>query len=467
LPKKPEVDVSSDEMAGNGAPLDPSVLVSIRGLKTYYPIRGSFGARMLGREAGYVKAVDDVSLDLHRGEVLGLVGESGSGKTTLGRTLLGLVHATEGSVLFDGHDIARMSERQLRPLRRDIQIVFQDPHASLNPAMTIEQSVGHPLQIHDVAKGTELKRRVAEALTTVGLSPPEQFMEKYPSDLSGGQKQRAVIARAIILNPVLLVADEPVSMLDMSVRAKILDLMLELKRELGLTYLYITHDLATAKFFCDRIAILYLGRIVEIGPSEAIYEDPKHPYTQALLRAIPEPDPRRSVPRDLPRGEVPDAASPPLGCSFHPRCPRAFEVCGWESRDLRDLLEARWAQMSEEEFTAERALFDDLDALDTPSTRARLKAGDDSSGEQVVDFLRTLEREDPGEPFWKGVRRLEASGNQIDVECNDPLDPRLLEVDGARVECHLYDSEALEAAERERDGKGAAPTGTAPELPTA
>jgi peptide/nickel transport system ATP-binding protein len=167
-----------------------------------------------------------------------------------------------------------MSERQLRTIRRDVQIVFQDPHASLNPAMTIEQSVGHPLQIHRIAKGTELRLRVAEALETVGLAPAEQFLDKYPSDLSGGQKQRAVIARAIILNPVLLIADEPVSMLDMSVRAKILELLLRLKQELDLTYLYITHDLATAKFFCDRIAILYLGRIVEIGPSEAIYEDP-------------------------------------------------------------------------------------------------------------------------------------------------------------------------------------------------
>jgi oligopeptide/dipeptide ABC transporter ATP-binding protein len=459
LQKKPDLDGAGPSATGEGASTDDSVLVSIRGLKTYYPLRGSFGARLIGHEAGFVKAVDDVSLDLRRGEVLGLVGESGSGKTTLGRTLLGLVRATEGSVFFEGKDIARMSERQLRPLRRDIQIVFQDPHASLNPAMTIEQSVGHALQIHKVAKGTELRNRVAEALRTVGLSPPEQFMEKYPSDLSGGQKQRAVIARAIILNPVLLVADEPVSMLDMSVRAKILDLMLELRRELGLTYLYITHDLATAKFFCDRIAILYLGRIVEIGPSDAIYEDPKHPYTQALLRAIPEPDPRRSVPRDLPRGEVPDAASPPLGCSFHPRCPRAFEVCGWESRDLRELLERRWAQMSVEEFTRERELFADLDTLDAPSIAARLKAADGASGQELANFLDSLARDDAEEPFWKGVRQIEAQGDQVDVVWHDPVDPRLLDVDGVRVECHLYDAEALAAAERASDKRVAASSG--------
>src|SRR6185295_13848176 len=246
-------------------------LVSVRDLRTYYSIRGSFLDRLVGREAGSVRAVDDISFDLHKGEVLGLVGESGSGKTTLGRTLLGLVRATGGSVQFEGRDITKLSERDLRAHRRRMQIVFQDPHASLNPAMTIVQAVGHPLEIHGIAKGREqVRRRVAEALEIVGLAPPDQFLDKYPSDLSGGQKQRAVIARAIILNPVLLVADEPVSMLDMSVRAKILDLMVSLKRDFDLTYLYITHDLATAKFFCDRIAIMYLGRIVEIGPSAAI-----------------------------------------------------------------------------------------------------------------------------------------------------------------------------------------------------
>jgi oligopeptide/dipeptide ABC transporter ATP-binding protein len=432
--------------SNDGAPADDSVLVSIRNLKTYYPIRGSFGQRLLGREAGYVKAVDDVSLDLRHGEVLGLVGESGSGKTTLGRTLLGLVKASEGSVRFDGQEITGMSESKLRKLRRRMQIVFQDPHASLNPAMTIEQSVGHPLRIHRVGKGEELRRRVAETLETVGLAPPQQFMEKYPSDLSGGQKQRAVIARAIILNPLLLVADEPVSMLDMSVRAKILELMLELKRELNLTYLYITHDLATAKFFCDRIAILYLGRIVEIGASEAIYADPKHPYTQALLRAIPEPDPLRTVPRDLPRGEVPDAASPPLGCSFHPRCPKAFEVCGWETRDLQDLLETRWTRLGEERYESERGLIENLDALHEPAPRVRLVARS-GKGDEVRSFLESVRDEDPTEQLWRGVRSMTPDDRYLDVEFNEPRDPRLLRVDGVQVECHLYDEDALAEAQ--------------------
>ncbi len=429
---------------------EESPLVSVRHLKTYYPIRGSFGQRLLGREAGYVKAVDDVSLDLRKGEVLGLVGESGSGKTTLGRTLLGLVKATEGSVVFDGRDITQMGSRELRALRRGVQIVFQDPHASLNPAMTIEQSVGHPLQIHRIASGDELRLRVAETLETVGLSPAEQFMAKYPSDLSGGQKQRAVIARAIILNPLLLVADEPVSMLDMSVRAKILELMLRLKSEFDLTYLYITHDLATAKFFCDRIAILYLGRIVETGPSKAIYEDPKHPYTKALLRAIPEPDPRKSVPRDLPRGEVPDAARPPLGCSFHPRCPAAFEVCGWETRDLRDLLEARWAAQGPEQYRAEQALFQTDTSLDEPASKIRLAAGKNASGGQLRDLLGALRADAPDDPFWRGVRRVAADDRGMDVEWHEPVEPRLLHSGDVDVECHLYDDEALAEAARRR-----------------
>ncbi|HEU0248488.1 MAG TPA: ABC transporter ATP-binding protein [Gaiellaceae bacterium] len=425
-------------------------LVSVRGLKTYYALRGSFGQRLVGREAGHVKAVDDVSFDVRRGEVLGLVGESGSGKTTLGRTLLGLVPATEGSVTFEGQEITRMSERELRAIRRSMQIVFQDPHASLNPAMTIEQSVGHPLTIHRVARGREYRQRVAEALETVGLAPAEQFLDKYPSDLSGGQKQRAVIARAIILNPVLLVADEPVSMLDMSVRAKILQLMLNLKHEFGFTYLYITHDLATAKFFCDRIAILYLGRIVEIGPSEAIYDDPKHPYTKALLKAIPEPDPLRTVPRDLPRGEVPDAASPPWGCSFHPRCSAAFEVCGWESRDLRELLETRWAHMVESDYEAEQALIGDLTSLDTPATTFRLAGGRGARGSDVLALLEKVRRESPDEPFWKGVRSLGAAEGHAEVELFEPVTPRLLPLEDAHVECHLYDEDALREAERRR-----------------
>jgi len=311
-------------------------LMEVRDLQVHFALHETFKSRITGRGGRAVKAVDGVSFDLQEGEVLGLVGESGSGKTTLGRALLGLVRPTGGSVKLRGEELAGLPERELRPKRRHLQMVFQDPHASLNPGMTLETALAHPLQIHKLTSGdAETKAKVREVLELVNLSPVDQFSYRLPGDLSGGQKQRAAIARAIITSPDLVVADEPISMLDMSVRAKILDLMIDLKNRLGLTYVYVTHDLASAKFFCDRVAIMYLGRIVEIGTVEQIFNEPKHPYTQALIRAIPEPDPDKALPRDLPRGEVPDAAAAPLGCSFHPRCPKAFGPCGWETRNLR------------------------------------------------------------------------------------------------------------------------------------
>jgi oligopeptide/dipeptide ABC transporter ATP-binding protein len=428
-------------------------LLEVRDLKTRFSLRGSFLDRLRGREAGSVKAVDGVDFDLRRGEVLGIVGESGSGKTTLGRTLLGLVEASGGSIRFEGREITRLSERRFRPLRRRMQIVFQDPHASLNPAMTIGESVGDALRIHGLARSPdEIRVRVTVALERVGLQPADQFMGKYPGDLSGGQKQRAVLARAIILGPDILIADEPVSMLDMSVRAKILELMVALKREFDLTYVYITHDLATAKFFCDRIAIMYLGKIVEIGPAEQIYADPKHPYTVSLLRAVPEPDPTRTVPRDIPRGEVPDAVLPPLGCSFHPRCPRAFEVCGWESRDLRFMLEQRWTRLPEAEYEAERAVIADLDSLDEAGGMARLDAARGASGEEVAQVLERLRADAPDDPFWKGVAGINVEPDGVVVRFNEWLDPQDVESDGVRLQCHLYDDNALARARQLAQG---------------
>jgi oligopeptide/dipeptide ABC transporter ATP-binding protein len=422
-------------------------LLEVRDLRTRFALRGSFLDRLRGRDVGAVRAVDDVSLTLRRGEVLGVVGESGSGKTTLGRTLLGLVDATEGSISLEGRDITNIGESAFRPLRRRLQIVFQDPHASLNPAMTIAESVGDPLRVHGIARRPdELRPKVAEALERVGLQPAALFMDRYPSDLSGGQKQRAVLARAIILGPDVLIADEPVSMLDMSVRAKILELMTQLKDELGLTYIYITHDLATAKFFCDRIAIMYLGRIVEMGPSEEIYDSPKHPYTVSLLDAIPEPDPARGVPRELPRGEVPDAVMPPLGCRFHPRCPRAFEVCGWESRDLRSLLETHWTEMPEPEYEAERRIVGDVGSLDMPATVAHLRAAQGHSGGEVAELLEHLRSDSPDDPFWKGVADIEARPEEAVVRFHEGLEPRNLRSGESVVECHLHDPDALERA---------------------
>ncbi len=433
-------------------------LLAVDDLEVHFPLRGGAFDRLTGRSAGAVKAVDGVSFTLDKGKVLGVVGESGSGKTTLARAVLQMTRATAGSVRFSGQELTGLGESELRPLRREMQMIFQDPNASLNPAMDIGTAVGHPLRIHKIGTSdSERHEMVVRALETVGLAPVERFLTKFPADLSGGQKQRAVIARAIILRPALLVADEPVSMLDMSVRAKIMELMIGLKDDLDLTYLYITHDLATAKFFCDEIAIMYLGRVVEIGPPEAIYGDPKHPYTRALLRAIPEPDPRRSVPRDLPRGEIPDAASPPSGCAFHPRCPQAFAACGWESRDLRSLLEVRWTSGGEEVFDAERPLVGDLDTLDAPTHSARLDAGRGHTGTELAEVLDRARSEDADEPLWRGVVDLTADDRGVTVEFEPGSDPILTQVGAVRVACHLHDDNA----ERAREQGVVVPTGPA------
>ncbi|MGZ4436833.1 MAG: ABC transporter ATP-binding protein [Nocardioidaceae bacterium] len=419
---------------------DETVL-DVKDLEVHFALRSGTLARLFGLGTATVKAVDGVNVALKRGEVLGLVGESGSGKTTLGRALLGLARSTGGSIAYrkNGGDerlVSAMRGAELRSLRTDLQMVFQDPHAALNPSMTIETAVGHPLKIHGIASGKELRAKVAWALERVGLSPAEQFLDKYPTDLSGGQKQRAVIARAIILEPEVLVADEPVSMLDMSVRAKILQLMLDLKRDLGLTYVYITHDLASAKFFCDRIAIMYLGRIVEIGPTEEIFADPKHPYTKALLKAIPEPDPERMVARDLPRGEIPDAASPPLGCSFHPRCPVAVAECGWESRDLRAALEDHWLRQDPDVYESEKDLVGDLDRLDEPAKKVVLGSGANAS--QVSALLDRMRQERPDEPLWRGVESVEATAEGVEVTFHQGHDPLLRASGGVEVACVLH-----------------------------
>ncbi len=412
-------------------------LVEVRDLSVYFELRGGTMSRLFGRDTGTIKAVDGINLELAPGEVLGLVGESGSGKSTLGRALLGLVPATQGSIRLRDVDLTQLSRRQLREIRREVQMVFQDPNAALNPSMTVEEAVADALRVHGVRSSTERHTRVVEALERVGLSPVELFLGKYPRDLSGGQKQRVVMARAIVLNPQLLVADEPVSMLDMSVRAKILQLMLDLKQELGLTYVYITHDLATAKYFCDRIAIMYLGRVVEIGPTEDIFANPRHPYTKALLAAIPDADPDRKVPRDLPRGEIPDAAQPPLGCSFHPRCPEAISGCGWESRDLRALVEAHWMR-ADAAYDEEQKVLGDLDPLDEPSTTAAIGAGGSAAVRAILDRVKA---ENPAEPLWSGVTAIDDSGPGVTVHFEPAPGPSLRRVGNVDVACILYPPE--------------------------
>jgi len=280
-------------------PAADDVLVAIRNLKTYYGLRGSFRQRLIGQEAGSVRAVDDVTLDIRRGEVLGLVGESGSGKTTLGRTLLGLVPATEGSVRFEGEEITGMSERELRRLRRRMQIVFQDPYSSLDPRMTVGDIVAEPLIVHGIGTRRDRGVRIRELLDVVGFDP--SFVNRYPHEFSGGQRQRIGIARALALNPKLIVCDEPVSALDVSIQAQILNLLKDLQDEFGLTYLFIAHDLAVVRAMSDRIAVMNKGKLIELGPAEEVYTKPEEEYTRALLTAVPIPDPRKMQERKVER----------------------------------------------------------------------------------------------------------------------------------------------------------------------
>ncbi|MCA1831770.1 MAG: ABC transporter ATP-binding protein [Actinomycetota bacterium] len=411
-----------------------AALIEARELETHFTIRGSFADRLLGRGHGFVRAVDRVSIAINPGEVFGLVGESGSGKTTLGRTLLKLVDPTSGTIEFEGKDITRYDEGAMRPLRRRMQIVYQDPNASLNPAMRIVDAVSHPLKIHGILEGRDQLRTAAtDVLERVGLSPPEAFLEKYPDDLSGGQKQRVAIARALITQPSFLVLDEPVAMLDMSVRAKVLELLLRLKQESALTYLFITHDLATAKFLCDRIAIMYLGKVAEIGESQPIYAAPKHPYTQSLLAAIPQPDPSRRQVAELPKGEIPDAARPPAGCRFHPRCPKSIGICGWEPRDLIDAIEDRWATLTGESFERERSALGDLSAF-TITGRAITLGGD--RPEETKHLIGRVLDDHPA--MKDAVEAVEVDGGRVSVVFRPAEEPPLRTVDRRDVACVLY-----------------------------
>jgi peptide/nickel transport system ATP-binding protein len=313
-------------------------LIELKDLKKWYPVQKGFLNQFLAGHLDYVHAVDGVSFNIRRGEAFGLAGESGSGKSTIGRLAIGMERPTEGKVFFNGVDLSSLGDEELRWLRKSMQVIFQDPMASLNPRMTLGQSISHGLRIHVPGSPEQHREATMQMMERVGLTPPHFFYSKYPHQISGGQRQRVVIARALVTLPELVVADEPIAMADVSVRALLLDLMVRLKNELNLTYLFITHDLATAKYICDRIAILYLGKIMELGDLREIYSRPLHPYTRALLAAVPVPDPHKRRSEPMPPGEIPNPINPPPGCRFYPRCPTAKESCATHEPALREIL---------------------------------------------------------------------------------------------------------------------------------
>ncbi len=306
-------------------------LVQTRNLKKYFPIRSGLWSRTYG----HVKAVDDVSFELYASETLGVVGESGCGKTTLGRLLLRLIPATDGEVLYEGENILQLDAKTMRARRRKMQIIFQDPYSSLNPRMTVGAIIGEALKIHRLAKGRALTQRVGELLGMVGL--PANYARRYPHEFSGGQRQRIGIARALAVEPQFIVADEPVSALDVSIQAQIVNLLQDLQKELGLSYLFIAHDLSVVRHISDRVAVMYLGKIVELSDRDALYANPSHPYTRALLSAVPVPDPGSKKQRIVLEGDVPNPADAPPGCPFHTRCPERQETCSRVVPELQEV----------------------------------------------------------------------------------------------------------------------------------
>jgi len=323
----------------DGAMQRDQVLVEVKNLKKYFPVTRGI---IFQRHVGDIKAVDGISFDIRQGETLGLVGESGCGKSTTGRTILQLYRPTGGKVYFEGEDLTALKGNVLRRMRQRMQMIFQDPYASLNPRMTVGSIVGEPLEVHGVARGVEKRERVQELLQLVGLNP--YFVNRYPHEFSGGQRQRIGVARALALNPSFIVCDEPISSLDVSIQAQVVNLLEDLQEQFGLTYLFIAHDLSMVRHISDRVAVMYLGKIVELTDRDSLYENPLHPYTQALLSAVPIPDPvvEETRQRIILEGDVPSPANPPRGCNFNTRCPVAMDICHQEEPEFKEVEDGHW-----------------------------------------------------------------------------------------------------------------------------
>ena len=415
------------------------VIVKVRNLKKYFELKQGF--LTFGKDVPVVKAVDDVNFDIRSGEILGLVGESGCGKTTAGRLLTRLEDPTEGFVFFLGRDIALLEGADVKVFRRNIQMVFQDPYESLNPRTTVLQTIMEPLLNHNIGETFEERvEMVVRALEDAGLAPAKEYLARFPHELSGGQRQRVAVARALVIKPKVIVADEPVSMLDVSIRAGVLNLMLDLRDKYGIPYLFITHDIAVARYVSDRLAVMYLGRVVEIGETDKVIFEPKHPYTQALLSAVPVPDPEAKHGRIKIKGEIPSAANVPLGCRFRPRCPKAFKMCGWQGEDL-----VEWLQ-SEGLTAADSVIGRDADKMHPDGFVLRFDLREGASPDELLGALKGMASEQKGKsPMFEAVEDISTSlGDRvIEVRCGKAS------LSGEELAQELF--ELLEAVARYRE----------------